>query len=174
VTTGDRTGVPVRTLSGTVSRAEAGAAIGVVAPGLPRVTPPAGVTGRRSGGRWWIYHLGCSRLACSYERLPAGRSRKAGRCPYPSHCHVPVGTTRGHCSTGKVPTEAPRAPIGDHHPRRPASWRTQVGDAPCASSQWVQYPSPCHLATRDSCRAPRADARGRQEYPLLLHQMWDY
>jgi len=52
--TGDRMGVPVGTLAGTVRRAIAGAAIGVVSSGLPRVTHPPGVTGRRSGGHWWI------------------------------------------------------------------------------------------------------------------------
>jgi len=54
VTTGDRTGVPVGTLLGTVGRAKAGAAIGVVAPGLPPVTHLPGVTGRRSVGHCWV------------------------------------------------------------------------------------------------------------------------
>jgi len=35
-------------------RAEAGAAIGVVAPGLPRMTHPPSVTGRRYVWHWWI------------------------------------------------------------------------------------------------------------------------
>jgi len=52
VTTGDRTGVPVGNLSGTFGRAGAGAAIGVVAPGLPRVNPAPEVTGRRDDGHW--------------------------------------------------------------------------------------------------------------------------
>jgi len=53
MTTVDRTGVTVGTLAGTFGRASAGAAIGVVAPCLPRVTHSPGVTGRRSGGHWW-------------------------------------------------------------------------------------------------------------------------
>jgi len=51
--TGDRKGVPVGTLAGTVGRAGAGAAIGVVVPGLPQVTHPPGVAGRRYDGHWW-------------------------------------------------------------------------------------------------------------------------
>lgn len=72
---------------------------------------------------------------------------------------LPVGTTRSHSSAGKVPTKAPRDPIGDRNPRRPASWRTQMGEASSASSTRVRYPSQCHLATRDSSRPPSAGAR---------------
>jgi len=50
VKTGDRTGIPVGILVGTVGRAGAGAAIGVVALGLPLGNHPPIMTGRRSGG----------------------------------------------------------------------------------------------------------------------------
>jgi len=58
----------VGTPAGTVGRAGAVAAIGVVASGLPRVTPPPGVTGRRYVGHWWISRSLSTRSAttCSH------------------------------------------------------------------------------------------------------------
>ena len=73
MTKGERTGVPVGTLAGTVGRAGAGAAIGVVAPGPPRVTHPPGVTGRRYVGHWWISRSLYTRSRTSYStRQPTG------------------------------------------------------------------------------------------------------
>jgi len=96
------------------------------------------------------------------ERTPPAESYSGGRALIVLTLPItklPIGTTRDHGSTGTLPTEAPRAPMGDHNLRRPASWRTQVGVSPSASNERVQFLSQSHLETRDSPREPFADAQ---------------
>ena len=98
----------------------------------------------------------------TFERTPPGESYSGGRALIALTLPItklPMGTTRDHGSTGTLPTEAPRAPMGDHNLRRPASWRTQVGVSPSASNERVQFLSQSHLETRDSSREPFANAQ---------------
>jgi len=115
---------------------------------------------------------GRSRLACSYERLQAGRSRKAGRCRYPSRCHVAHQNHQGsflnrHSANRNAPRSNWRSP-----PTTPSVVAHKSGRRALRVKPMGALPVTVPLGNTRQLSGTACRCARQAKIPRLLHQMW--